>query len=284
MIAAKPSIVRNNFMQTENVEVTGYASRQAQHNLPGRLWNRFPAGATPFSHMFWPGSLVVAIASLLLAGCASSGYKKSDVAAQSLRTAASEVQAENSALDLTMATLHDLVNTTGAGAQPGDKRFNKPSVDLKPGFERFSKALERLQAAAARNDQAAAKIAQKHAAYLANWNKELAEMKYEAVKTQSQARKNEVSQRFESVNRRYAEARAAMQPLIEYLVDVRKALSNDLTTGGLESVKPIVQNAEENTTKVRAALARLTNELNASSTQLASIVTLTPDKSEASGK
>src|SRR5205814_10524855 len=108
--------------------------------------------------------------------------------------------AENSALDLTMAALHDLVNTPGASAEaePSDKRFNKPSVDLKPGFERFSKALERLQAAAARNDQAAAQIAQKHAAYLASWNKELGEMKYEAVKTRSEARKNEVSQRFES--------------------------------------------------------------------------------------
>jgi hypothetical protein len=271
-------------MQMENVEVTGYASRQAQHNSPGRLWNRFHAAKTAFSRVFWPGSLVVAIASVLLAGCASSGYEKSDVAAQSLRTAASQVQAENTALDLTMASLHDLVNTPGAGTPPADKRFNKPSVDLKPGFERFSKALERLQAAAARNDQAAVQIAQKHAAYLANWNKELGEMKYEAVKTRSEARKNEVSQRFESVNRRYAEARAATQPLIEYLVDVRKALSNDLTTGGLESVKPIVQNAEENTTKVRAALARLSDELNSSSTQLASIITLTPDKSEASSK
>jgi len=87
------------------------------------------------------------------------------------------------------------------------------------------------------------------------------------------------------VNRRYTEARAATQPLISYLVDIRKALSNDLTTGGLEAVKPIVQNAEENATKVRTALARLTNELNDSSVQLASIIPTTPQQaSEASGK
>ena len=232
----------------------------------------------------WLDCFLVVAAALILAGCTTTGYQKGDKAAQSLRNASAQVQAENSALDLTMATLRDLVNTTGAEAQPDAKRFNQPSVDLKPGFERFSKALDRLQAAAARNDQAAAQIAQKHAAYLANWNKELATMKYESVKTRSEARKNEVSRRFESVDRRYAEARAATQPLIAYLIDIRKALSNDLTTGGLEAVKSIVQNAEENTTKVRAALARLTNELNASSTQMASIISLTPQTSEASNK
>ena len=112
-------------------------------------------------------------------------------------------------------------------------------------------------------------------------------MKYEAVKTRSVARKTVVSQRFEAVNRRYAEARATTQPLIAYLNDVRKALGTDLTTGGLASVKPIVQNAEENTVKVQSALARLTDELNTSSTQMASIMLITPEKgatSEASNK
>jgi len=252
-------------MQTKSIEVTGPAFVQARQSRSNNV-----------KSLQWMGLLVVA--GVILTGCSTAGYQKGDVAAQSLKDAAGQVRMENQALDLTMATLRNLVNKSPSDNQPDAKRFNQPAIDLKPGYQRFSRALDRLEAAAARTDQAATQIAQKHAAYLANWNKELSTMSYDAVRSRSEARKNEVSQRFEAVNRRYSEARAATQPLIAYLNDIRKALGTDLTTGGLAAVKPIVQNAEENTVKVQTALARLSDELSASSVQLAS--TMTPQMPE----
>ena len=62
-----------------------------------------------------------------------------------------------------------------------------------------------------------------------------------------------------------------MRPLIGYLDDVRKALSADLTMGGLAAVKPIVANAQENAGKVQTVLAKLTADLSTSGTQMSSI-------------
>jgi hypothetical protein len=276
---AKVYICRENFMRTKSIEVVGCAFSQAQRILLVRSLGR-TAVARAFKRVKrLPYLACLVLAGVTLAGCTTTGYQKGDVAAQSLKDAAGQVRAENQALDLTMVTLRDLVNKSPDENPPDAKRLNQPAIDLKPAYQRFSRALDRLEAAAARTDQAATKFAQKNAAYLANWNKELNTMSYEAVRTRSAARKNEVSQRFEAVNRRYSEARAVTQPLISYLNDIRKALGTDLTTGGLASVKPIVQNAEENTVKVQAALGRLTDELSASSMQMASIMTVTPEKS-----
>ena len=191
-----------------------------------------------------------------LLGCATAGYKKSDAAAHSLQTASREVTAESRALELTLHTLNDLVN--------------QPGADLKPQFKRFSTALDKLLAASDRNERSEREIAKKSEAYFQAWDEEMATMNYEVVRSNSQARKAQATNDFHNVHQRYVEAQTAMRPLLSYLVDIRKALSADLTQKGLDSIKPIVKNAEENSAKVQLALGRLTNELNASGSRLAS--------------
>jgi hypothetical protein len=188
-------------------------------------------------------------------GCRTASYERSDAVARSFQTASAEVQGETRALELTIAALNELVD--------------KPSMDLKRQFERFSKSLDWLETTADRNNSAANQVARRDAAYLDNWNKEVTTMKYEVIRTRSEARKADVTAHFEAVNRRYAEARIAMQPLVDYLKDIRKALGTDLTPDGLEAAKPIISNAGENAAKVQAALSRLTNELAASSVRTA---------------
>ena len=173
--------------------------------------------------------LGLSLAELALAGCASRGYDKSQAAAVSLHSAAAQVQGQSRALELTLGTLNDLVN--------------KPPADLKGQFQLFSSNLDQLSAAARRNDRAADEMARRSAEYFETWDKQLVNMNYEAIRTRSQARRTEVANQFESVNRHYHEAQAALGPLVDYLYDIRKALGADLTVGGLESIKEIVNNA-----------------------------------------
>src|SRR5262249_50655745 len=154
------------------------------------------------------GACLLALTLLWLAGCASTGYNKGDAAARSLSTAAVEAQAENAALQQTMAALNDLVN--------------KPAGDLKPQFEKFSKALDQLIASEKRNEQDALNVGIKGATYFQAWDEELAGMSYEAVRNQGRARKAEVVKNFDDVNHHYHEALAGMQPLVDYLKDIRK--------------------------------------------------------------
>ena len=203
------------------------------------------------------GTLGFAVATLCLAGCASTPYHKGDAAAVSLQDAASEVQGQSRALEVTMGSLDDLIN--------------KPEPDLKPQFKRFSKSLDNLAGYARRNEHSQARVRNKSADYFEAWDKQIATMNYDNIRFHSQERKTEVINSYNSVNRRYRESQDAMGPLLSYLYDVRKVLDTDLTLGGIEAVKPIVGKARENADRVQLALGRLTTELASSGAHMSSV-------------
>jgi hypothetical protein len=200
---------------------------------------------------------VGALAACLLAGCNSTGYQKGDVAAISMQNAATEVQIEGRAMDQTIASLKELVADSNG--------------DLRPPFKRFSKSLDRLITTAQHTQDTGKGMQEKNAAYLQAWDQQLQTIDYQHIRDLSEARRAEVTNRVEAVNRRYQESQAAVQPLISYLLDIRKALSTDLTPGGLESLKGIVQNATDNVAKVQTALEALTSELTNSSARMTSV-------------
>jgi hypothetical protein len=204
------------------------------------------------------GGLTLACATLVaFAGCTSAGYKKGDVAAVSMQKAAVEVQVETKAIDQTMAALQDLVQ--------------QPSGDLRPAFKRFSSDLDRLVATAQRTESTGQRVREKNTAYFQAWDQQLQAIDYQHIRELGEARKAQVTNDVAAINRRYAESQAAVQPLISYLQDIRKALSADLTPGGLASMKAVVQNANDNVVKVQKALDALTAELTNSSARLASV-------------
>ena len=191
-----------------------------------------------------------------LSGCATAGYRKSDATARSLHHASQEVQAESRALNLTVQTLGEMVN--------------KPGADLKPQFHRFDVAFNWLIKEVDRNEKADRQIERRSADYFKAWDNQISLMTYEAVRTKSQARKAEAMNDFQNVHQRYVETQVVMQPLLAYLEDIRKALSADLTQRGLEALKPVAANANQNAEKVQTALAKLASELSATGTRLSS--------------
>jgi hypothetical protein len=191
------------------------------------------------------------------AGCASNGYDKGNSAGRSLQNAAGDVQAEGRILDSTIAALNDLVNN--------------PAPDLKPQFHRYSSSLQHLISSAKRNDKTITKINARNAEYFEVWDKQLGTINYEVIRTRSEARKAEVVSQFDKVNGRYQEVQTTMDPLLNYLVDIRKALSADLTQDGLESVRGIVGNATDNTGKVQIALGKLADNLHEAGLKMTSV-------------
>ena len=193
-----------------------------------------------------------------MSGCASASYDKAGAASASLRRAALDINVENRMIDVTMASLDDLINNA--------------SGDLRPHFERFNTSLNGLIDASNRAEKSAARAKEKSADYFKTWDKESASMNFEAVRDQSVARKTEVSNEFNTVNQRYHQNQAVVEPLITYLKDIRTALGTDLTAGGVQSVKPLAENARQNAQKVQTALAQLSDELAASGTRMSTYV------------
>lgn len=192
-----------------------------------------------------------------MTGCTSTGIHKGDSAAKYLRLAAEEIQVESRHLEVTMDALNALVN--------------QPAADLKPQYHRFSSALDRLVASTERVDRTGRAMNQKNAAYMAEWDKQIAGINYQVIRLRSEERRNEVHSHLDAVDRRYHDARVALQPLVHYLEDIRKALQTDLTVEGLDAIKPTAANAHANAQKVQVALGNLTTELTASSVRLSSI-------------
>jgi hypothetical protein len=201
----------------------------------------------------------------LLAGCASAGYQKGDVASVSMQQAATEVQVEGRAMDNTMACLSALIDSTG---------------DLRPPYKRYVRSLDHFVSTAERTENTGRRMQEKNAQYFQAWDQQLQSIDYEHIRELSEARKAEVTNRVEAVTHRYQESQAAVQPLITYLQDIRKALNADLTPGGLESLKGIVKNANDNAAKVQVALEALTAELTNSSARMASVVTQPPQNTQ----
>ncbi len=191
------------------------------------------------------------------AGCRSAGYHKGEVAGRGLQLASAEVETETRQIEATLAALKDLVEAPGA--------------DLKPQFRRFSSSLDRLIDSAGKTDKTGKRAELKNAKYFAAWEKEMADIHYGVIRERSAARRAEVTNQLHAVNLRYQELQAVVWPLITYFNDIRAMLRADLTAAGLESVKGIVGNADQNAHKVQTALAKLSNELTACGTSLSAV-------------
>jgi len=202
--------------------------------------------------------LLLLLAMPWFTGCQTSGYNKSEAASVSLQAAASEVQAENQAIEATIEALDNLVE--------------HPTGDLRMQYRAYRVSLNRLNAAVNRTEATGNRMRQKNVAYLKAWDAQLAAMSFEHVRQSSEARKAEVSSQLEQINSRYNDTHMAVEPLVAYLEDIRRALDADLTLAGLSAVKPIVTNANENAAKVRTALASLSEELANSSSRMSSIM------------
>lgn len=193
-----------------------------------------------------------------LAGCATQNYQKSDAAAGSMFSAAGEVQAESHAMEATRSYLNDLVNN--------------PASDLKVQFRRYSDALDQLTACAHRTETTGKTMARKSQAYFAAWDRQLTNITFEVIRNNSSARETEARTVFDNVNQRYQDTQAVVWPMIAYLEDIRRALSTDLTQGGIQSIKPVVVHANENMDKVQTAFGALTTALADARTRFSSFV------------
>ena len=208
-----------------------------------------------FVSLFVSG-IVLPSALLCALGCQSSGYRKSETASRSLQLAAADVQAERRQMDLAMQALNDLIQ--------------KPAADLRPQFLRFSGAVDQLVACAERADQSHRDAARKNAAYFETWDEQAAKIHYGVIRSQSTTRRAEVTNRVHAVNAFYGDSQEVVWLVINYFRDIRTALSLDLTSAGLESVKSIVANADDNATKLQTSLGELADALSTSSTGMSS--------------
>jgi hypothetical protein len=191
-------------------------------------------------------------------GCQSTNYVRSDATAGRLQATAAEIRVAISNLDTTISALNDLLTN--------------PMGDLRIQYDRFSINLDRLGLASTRAFDEAPRLQRLSASYFAAWDKDLMTISDEQIRRTSTARKTEVSKQYASTIGAYQGCQESVTTLLRYLRDIRQALSTDLTTAGLQSVKQPGSSARESAAAARNALGQAATELDALAAQMSFFV------------
>jgi len=191
---------------------------------------------------------VFAVAAVFATGCAShssssKNYNKAGKTSTSLQETAVSIDKGEVQIDAVLVALSDLVNN------PGD--------DIKPQFKQFEGAMDKLEALAKDVREQATAMQEQGAAYFQQWEADLVTIEDENIRSRSTGRKNTVAARFDRVRSSYAVTNAAFTPFMSRLADVRTALTTDLTSGGLSSVRAAADRADSDATPLREALRQL---------------------------
>jgi len=190
--------------------------------------------------------LALATAVTLITGCATSGYESGTKTAKNIQKAADKIGALSKQVDVTLASLNDLVSS--------------PKPDLRPQFKKYTADMKTIGTQAKELTKARMAMGEEGKEFFAKWDAEVAQINNEDIKTRSQARKTEVFDKLQTIKRSYAEAEAAFKPFAGDLKDIEKFLSVDLTTAGLASIKDVVTQASVHATPLKQSLDKLAGD------------------------
>jgi hypothetical protein len=186
---------------------------------------------------------------LLLAGCASSGYKQGNKAAATIQSAADGVATLPGLINQTLTTLNALVES--------------PQADLRPQFKALQSNISALESAAKAVASDRRQLGEDTKKFLADWDAELGQIQNQDIKARSQTRKDQVLQQLENVKRSYSEFDQAFRPFMADLQDVRKYLSVDLTRNGLAAIKEPVAKAANDSAPLKESTFKLAADFKA---------------------
>jgi len=184
---------------------------------------------------------------VVLAGCATSGYQTNERTATTLETLANRIQLAGAQMDLAVTELNNLINN--------------PQPDLRPQFNRFTAAVNKLDSLSTSVQKADADLQSRGTVHFASWDKEVATIQNEVIRSQAQARKLEVLTRFNNLRNNCLTVLTGYAPVQSDLRDMQRYLNSDLTLGGLAAVKDSAQRITQEATPVREGVSQLVTEM-----------------------
>lgn len=210
------------------------------------------------------GAALVAVG---LAGCASTVERFVDTPRQSMVKRVDDTAAQaaelNGRIDAALRALDDIAN--------------HPAPDLQRQFGTYRDAVNRLEDA---HNSLRGKVEAMEAEgrdYLVAWDREIATIRDEDLRNRTGERRADVAENIDALHERWIAAREAVAPLVHRLREIETALRVDLTTAGVESIRPSVQNAND-VENARGALRELSEAFRRANVALAAATTPGADR------
>jgi chromosome segregation ATPase len=182
-------------------------------------------------------------------GCSNQdkGLERNEKATTGIQQTTKELAEADAQVDATLKSLSALTT--------------QDSGDLRTGFKHYTDDVDKLNKMAESARSRAVAMREKSTEYVQSWQKESAGITNPDVKQVSEARQAAAKADFEKVAAKAEETRAAYAPFVQDLTDIRTAVSNDLTPGGIKAIKPIADRAIQEGQAVRAKIQALNSEI-----------------------
>jgi hypothetical protein len=199
-------------------------------------------------------AVTLALASSLLAGCASRGFQQSQNTADSMQAAVTSANGFATARQ----GAFDAMNLLTA----------EPLEGLPAKFEAFSKAVDGVTSAEGEFRSSIAGMKSAAASRFQAWEAEDATYANPGIQARSQQRRSEAQG---VVNKAGSDADAMLEQaagFVSYLGDLRKLLSNDLTPAGIKGSADLIQNARSSNNRMHQMAQPTLNSLKAAAESL----------------
>lgn len=188
-------------------------------------------------------SVVAAVAALSLSfgGCATS--TKAEKSTESMAATGSRVDRASAQVDTVLASLDNIVN-------------NKKG-DLKPAYDRFGKEVDKTMDVAAETRKANDNLKSQAAAQFDAWIKEAQNLNDPSMQKASLERRDQARSAYTRIQEAGQKAKAAYDPFIGDLKDIRSFLATDLTTRGVDAVSGKIENVKKDGATLKSALGEM---------------------------
>jgi len=177
------------------------------------------------------GFAVVAVA-----GCASAGHEKADTTALSM--------------DAVRAAVINLKETSASAATAAGAVVEKADVDPKTAFAAYKAELEKFADAVEHADSLQKKLKSQDTDFFAGWEKQIESLTDADMKQRAVERRAKLQKSIEAIDNSVKEMNAEVGPFLTSMKNLEVYWSNDLTPGGITSIKDKVSQANGNAKKV----------------------------------
>jgi hypothetical protein len=137
----------------------------------------------------------------------------------------------------------------------------KTEGDLRPAFNTFASEVTNTVTAATTTAARVKWMDGDGQEYFKEWQTTIASISNESLRKTSTKRLEQVREDYNEVKKELNEATAKFKPLLSDLSDIQKALSTDMTAGGVKAIKSTVKSANSNHGSVEKAINSALKEL-----------------------
>jgi len=145
--------------------------------------------------------------------------------------------------------------------------------DLAPAYQAFRQEIPKTQNAATATSAQVERMTKDKETYFADWQNTVKGINNPSLQKKAQKRLDSASRSYDKVEAAMVTARDKFRPFLSDLADIEKALSQDVTPGGVKGMKSVVRSANWNYQFVSNAIKSALKEMKKMETALSSEAT-----------